>query len=416
MYQQIKKCRLCGNEDLVDVLSLGNQSLTGVFPNLTDQQITCGPLELVKCHGEVVGKNECGLVQLKHTYDHEEMYGDNYGYRSSLNNSMIRNLNDIKKLVERFLTLENSDLIVDIGSNDGTFLNFFDSQKYRLCGIDPTAKKFSHYYHDGIKILPEFFNSELVRKHFGDQKAKIVASIAMFYDLDNPLDFTFEVAKILDPLNGIWVLEQSYFPLMIAHNSYDTVCHEHLEYYCLQQIKWCLDKAGLKIIHIELNDTNGGSIRLLVTHSASNWPECHELLNILLEQEQKYNQLKTFEEFRIRVSKHRQDLTDLLKNLKLNGKKIFGYGASTKGNVLLQYCNITRDDLPFIVEVNPDKFGCFTPQTNIPIIDEASALKLQPDYYLVLPWHFKDSILNKEAEARRRGIKFIFPLPNIEII
>ena len=230
----IKSCRICGNKNLISLLHLGNQTLTGVFPKNKTEEITSGPLELVKCSENADGST-CGLVQLAHTYLKNEMYGENYGYRSGLNKFMTDHLANKAKTIKKIISLKQRDIIVDIGSNDATFLKNF-SPSLTLVGIDPTGYKFKEYYTDKIKLIPNFFDAKIFKKSFPGQKAKLITAIAMFYDLDSPMDFLRDANEILAD-NGIIMLEQSYLPTMLHVNSYDTICHEHLEYYCLKQIK-----------------------------------------------------------------------------------------------------------------------------------------------------------------------------------
>lgn len=241
MYTKIEKCRICGNVNLEQVLNLGEQALTGVFPREKSNQVTSGPLRLVKCIGE--NDDECGLLQLEHSYELSEMYGENYGYRSGLNDSMVKHLH---KKVERILAsveLNDGDLVVDIGSNDSTTLQAYPSSGPNLVGIDPTGIKFHKYYPDHIQLIPDFFSSRLLNNRFPGKKAKIITSFSMFYDLEKPMKFMQEVFDVLAD-DGVWVFEQSYMPTMLEMNSYDTVCHEHLEYYALSQIKWMSDRVG----------------------------------------------------------------------------------------------------------------------------------------------------------------------------
>jgi len=204
---------------------------------------------------------------------------------------------------------------------------------------------------------------------------------------------------------------------MLSTNAYDTVCHEHLEYYALEQIKWMMDKAGFRIIDVALNDTNGGSFRVTVAKEKSAHPVSDSVMKIVEKEKQMgLTTLKPYEEFKQNISKHKQELSELVSKLEKDGKKVFGYGASTKGNVILQYCGFTTKEIPYIAEVNEDKFGHYTPYTHIPIISEKEASTMKPDYYLVLPWHFRKGILEKEKEFRKNGGKFIFPLPSIEIV
>lgn len=411
----IKSCRICGNSNLTLIISLGEQSLTGVFPKNKETLITRGPLELLKCMDDC-DQSACGLVQLNHSYDNIEMYGENYGYRSGLNTSMVTHLKDIVIKTIHFTSLKPGDLIIDIGSNDATLLKSYPSNDYILVGIDPSALKFKKYYPENIHLITNFFSAQIVRKHFGDKRAKIVSSIAMFYDLEDPIAFIQDIYDILAP-EGIWVFEQSYLPLMLETNAYDTICHEHLEYYCLKQIKWMLDKIGFKIIDIELNDTNGGSFRVIAAKDTSTKKETIKVKEILSDEKKLLlNTLYPYKKFKNDIIEHRDKLISTIKELKKLNKTIIGYGASTKGNVILQYCNITTNEIPYIAEVNEDKFGSFTPNTLIPIISEKEAKAMKPDYFLVLPWHFKENIIEREQDFLNAGGKLIFPLPKIEIV
>ena len=411
--RQIEHCRVCGSPNLTSALALGEQYLTGVFPRSLDETITRGPLELVRCDGE----QACGLVQLRHSYESSEVYGTSYGYRSGLNQSMVDHLRSKVGDLQRFVGgLTAQDLVLDIGSNDGTLLGCYPEAVTRI-GIDPTAAKFREFYKPGIEIIPDFFSAEAFRSRLRTRKARIVTSIAMFYDLEAPQSFVEQVASVLAD-DGIWHFEQSYLPAMLAANAYDTVCHEHLEYYCLKQVKWMMDRGGLKLIDVELNDTNGGSFAVTVAKADSPLPSNSSVIERMLRGEEKAG-LDTpipYAQFRERVWKHREDLLALLTKLRDEGANVLGYGASTKGNVILQFCGITASLLPCIAEVNTDKFGRFTPGTHIPIVSEAEAHAMKPDYFLVMPWHFRENLIQREAAFLKRGGKMIFPLPNIEIV
>ncbi len=409
-YHELQQCRAGGGDHLVSVLNLGKQALTGIFPRSAQEPITKGPLELVWCP-------DSGLVQLRHTYDSRELYGESYGYRSGLNQSMVDHLNLKVSFLERLVAPRSGDVILDIGSNDGTTLKAYSVPGLRRIGIDPTAAKFRSFYPPQITVLPDFFSARAYRG-VESKQAKIVTSIAMFYDLESPIDFVREVAQVLDP-EGIWHFEQSYMPTMLRTTSYDTICHEHLEYYSLGVIEKILDAADMKVVDVLTNAVNGGSFAVTAVHrSNQSIPVNHAVIDWLLQQEERMGlgTPKPYREFEERVFRHRQDLTRLIQALVADGKKVLGYGASTKGNVMLQFCGFSTDEIPAIAEVNPDKFGCLTPGTHIPIIPEAEARAANPDYFLVLPWHFKDGIVRRERDFILRGGKLIFPFPEIEIV
>jgi len=409
-YKKLEKCRVGNTENLVSVLNLGKQALTGVFPKSKDEEITRGPLELVWCP-------DSGLLQLNHSYDADEMYGDNYGYRSGLNQSMVDHLTDKVKFLERLVDLKTGDIVLDIGSNDATTLKAYSTPGIEKLGIDPTGMKFKEYYTDDIKLVPDFFSADAYHS-MESQQAKIVTSIAMFYDLENPIKFAKDIESILSD-DGVWHFEQSYMPSMLRLNSYDTICHEHLEYYSLGVVKTILEESGLKLVDVKMNAINGGSFSVTAARKSNkNIKVNNAVINWLLEQEDRMglNTPTPYREFEERVYRHRDDLVRLIKALNDDGKTVLGYGASTKGNVVLQFCGFTEKDIPAIAEVNPEKFGRFTPGSKIPIISEKKAAKMNPDYYLVLPWHFKDGILRREKQYLSDGGKMIFPFPEIEIV
>jgi len=409
MVVKIDKCRICGNKDLESVLDLGEQMLTGVFPTEKNADITVGPLRLVKCMGE----NNCGLLQMEHSYDLDEMYGDNYGYRSGLNKSMVDHLNNKVKKILTLVSLSDGDLVVDIGSNDSTTLQAYPNTGLTLVGIDPTGVKFHEYYPSHIQLIPEFFSSSLLDGRFPYRKAKVVTSFSMFYDLESPMDFMREVYDVLAD-DGIWVFEQSYMPTMLEKNSYDTVCHEHLEFYALHQIKWMTDKIGFKIRDVEFNDINGGSFSITVSKSLGDltiMPEVQKILdneNIL-----GLNTLLPYQEFADRVVHTRDELLKFIESVQSEGKSIAALGASTKGNVLLQYCGLTTDKLTAVGEVNVEKYGCYTPGTWLPIVSEDQLLSNKPDYLLVLPWHFRKFFEENELFS---SINLVFPLPKLDVL
>jgi hypothetical protein len=411
-HPKIDRCRICASPHLTPILSLGEQYLTGVFPRGRADKLSCGPLELVRCSGT----DGCGLVQLRHSYDHREMYGENYGYRSSLNASMVQHLATKVKALRKRVSLERSDLVIDIGSNDGTLLSNYPIGTATLVGIDPTAHKFRQFYRPDIDVIADFFSAAAVRERFCGRRAKLITSIAMFYDLEAPLEFARQIADTLAD-DGIWHFEQSYLPAMLEANAYDTICHEHLEYYALRQIKWISDRADLKIVDVTFNAVNGGSFAVSVSPRQAPYPEFEDVDALLRREDAAgVGAPATYAAFASRVLEHRVQLLDTIRKLRASGKTIFGYGASTKGNVILQFCRLSAAEIPCIAEVNPDKFGCVTPGTWIPIVSEAEAKAANPDYLLVLPWHFRDNLIAREQEFLQGGGKMIFPLPVIDIV
>jgi hypothetical protein len=312
--------------------------------------------------------------------------------------------------------LRPDDVVLDIGSNDGTLLAGYETPRISKTGIDPTGVKFAQYYPDDVELIPEFFSAEVFRARLPGRTARLITSIAMFYDLEEPVGFARQVAGILAE-DGIWHFEQSYMPSMLRSTSYDTVCHEHLEYYSLAVVGRVLAEAGLEVIDVRFNRVNGGSFAVSARHRGASG-ESTGLVDWFLRQEERMNLSSPlpFRDFENRVFQHRQDLLELIRVLRSGGARIMGYGASTKGNVLLQFCGLTPEDIPSIAEVNPDKFGRVTPGTGIPIVSEEEMRAESPDYMLVLPWHFREGIVQREQDFLRSGGRLIFPLPEIEIV
>ena len=415
MIKEIKKCRICGNPDLLLILDLGTQPLSGRFPSEHEPEPPKAPLELVKCN-TASNSNACGLLQLKHTVSPEEMYLHTYGYRSGINQTMREHLGNIVRSVQEIVDIKKDDVVVDIGSNDATLLKCYNLSGLRRIGIDPTGKQFLEYYPDDIELVSDFFNSENYSSVSPGQKAKVITSISMFYDLEDPMSFVKDIKEILHP-DGIWVMEQSYMPTMLEMNSFDTICHEHLEYYTLKQIDWMMKNNALRILDVEFNDINGGSFRIYVGHENSKLKSNQQKIQDVFRNEEKLklDAEQPYEEFVNRIFDLKDQLYEFLSDEKEDGKSIYIYGASTKGNTLLQFYNINDSLITAAADRNPEKWGCRKPYTNIPIISEDDARAAKPDYFLVLPWHFRDEFIKREQNYLANGGKMIFPLPHSEV-
>jgi len=410
MYTRIDRCRICSNTRLEEILNLGSQALSGVFPDAMTGPVARGPLQLVKCIGDT---DVCGLVQLRHNYALDNLFGDHYGYRSGLNASMVKHLEASIAALCRKIRLLPGDLVIDIGSNDCTTLRAYARDDIDRVGIDPVGEKFRDFYPDNVSLVPDFFSAACVRATCPGRSARIVTSFSMFYDLETPLEFMREVAAVLAE-NGVWYFEQSYLPAMLAANSFDTVCQEHLEYYTMKQICWMADRVGLDITAVSFNDVNGGSFAVTASRHATKKGHA-PAVKALLEEERHLalDSLQPFREFTVRIEQCKRDLRMFLDMARRNGKSVAGLGASTKGNVLLQYFGIGCEDLQCIGEVNPDKFGRVTPGSEIPIVPQDELLRQGPDYLLVLPWHFREFFLHA---AQLSGCCLVFPLPRLEVI
>lgn len=412
---EIQRCRICGNPLLIPVIDLGSQALSGRFPKKDDPDPPVAPLVLVKC-GNEKNPGTCGLVQLKHSVDPGEMYGNEYGYRSGINKTMRDHLGSIVQKATEIVSLDTGDIVLDIGSNDGTLLKSYNRPDIRRIGIDPGGAQFRNYYPDNIRLVSDFFTAENFSLVFPGEKARIITSIAMFYDLENPMTFVRNIKEILHP-EGVWILEQSYLPTMLEMNSFDTICHEHLEYYAFYQIAWMLKKNGLEPVGIDFNLINGGSFRVYVAHAGSSLkPDTAVLADVVaMEKDLRLETMEPYAAFCTRIEDIRARLTALLKAEKAAGKKIYVYGASTKGNILLNYFGFDSDLITAAADRNPEKWGSRTPGTNIPIVSEEEA-RADADIFLPLPWHFKKEFLERESEFIKKGGRFVFPLPDVEVV
>lgn len=410
MYRRIERCRVCKSDYLIQILDLGEQALTGVFPKTRDEPLTVGPLRLVKCHGV----DACGLVQLEHSYVFEEMYGANYGYRSGLNKSMADHLQGKIDIIRRRFLLRPGEVVVDIGSNDGTTLAAYPPSLRRI-GIDPTADKFRSYYEPGIEIVAEQFTEAAFRSVCADRQASVVTTFAMLYDLEDPLAFMRDVHRVLAD-DGVWVSEQSYLPLMMKQNAYDTVMHEHFEYYSLAVLQRMAQVTGFKIIDVEINDTNGGSSSITIVKVGSKYhvsPNVQAMLD--RERDEGFDGLAVYAGFAKRVRAHYHELRAFVADARAAGKTVGALGASTKGNTVLQYCGFGPEDIYAIGEVNEDKVGGFTPRTWIPIVSESDVIAAELDYLIVLPWHFRSTFMRLLPKLRG-STRLVFPLPKLEVV
>lgn len=412
-------CRICGCAHLAPVLSLGDQRIAGAFADPKGAQPVdrAIPLELVRC--DMTREEEaCGLIQTKHTVPGSILYSS-YWYRSGVNRTMTDNLHGIARGVEGIVPLEAGSLVVDIGCNDGTLLDGYDKAKgLRYLGFDPSDVA-RYAIEKGYDVVNDFYSAKALRQRRPGQKAKAITSIAMFYDLEHPRAFVADVAEALAE-GGIWVIELHYLPMMLEANAFDAIVHEHLEYYSLAVIERLVGEEGLEVVSAEINDMNGGSIRLFIGHSGQHerTPAQQERLMELRvkEFEMALDSPEPYEAFRLGSERVRDELLALCEKLHGEGKKIHVYGASTKGNTILQYAGIDATYVEAAADRNPDKWGSETIATKIPIISEDDSRAMKPDYYLALPWHFLEEFREREEEFLSRGGQFIVPLPEVRVV
>jgi SAM-dependent methyltransferase len=411
-----KTCRVCGSSALTNVINLGEQHLQGSFikPGKEEPPLRKFPLSLVRCD-PLKDEKACGLLQMEHTVPPEVLYSA-YWYRSGTNQTMRSHLQGIADQASSLIGKDKA-LVLDIGCNDGTLLNCYPEEFIKF-GVDPSD--LAQEITGDITVIQDIFPSEELITLLKGENFDIITSIAMFYDLENPVSFCEKIKKLL-AVDGVWILEMSYMPSMLKMNSYDTICHEHLEYYSLAVLEYILKQAELKIVDAVVNDINGGSIRCYATHIdnfAFKNKEALQRINLLRQEEfdMELDTDKPYKNFQDRINVHKEELNCLLKKLKKEGNTVHLYGASTKGNTILQWCGIDHRIIDVAAERNPDKYGAYTLGTEIPIVSEEESRAMNPDYYLVLPWHFKAEFIKREQESLNKGIGMIFPLPNIEII
>jgi len=411
-------CRACGSNKLVPVLSLGEQCIASNF-SMSDQFPTINrriALELVRCAPEV-DENACGLTQLRHTVSPGLMYAS-YGYRSGINQTMTNHLQTLAHRLEAGSDLKAGDVVVDIGSNDGTLLRGYKTSDARYIGFEPSNVLPSGPIKN-LTLVRDYFSRDHVKALELDGRARIITTIAMFYDLDDPNEFVAAIQSMLAP-DGVWVLEMSYLAAMLERTLFDSICHEHLTYYCLFTLERLLDRHGLQVIDVEVNEVNGGSFRSFIVHRGIMRTIPEEARSRLYrlrahEFELELDHEKPYQLFADQVYRNRSVLREMLNRLRSQGSKIYGYGASTKGNVILQFCDLGPSVIEAIADRNPAKWGSRTIGTNIPIVSEEEMRDAKPDYLLVLPWHFLSEFKSRESEFLARGGKFILPVPKPSI-
>ncbi len=407
-------CRVCNSNNLTPILSLGDQYVTN-FVDEVKGDYPRGPLELVLCNPQEGG---CGLLQLKHTVERDVMYRK-YWYKSGISTTMVKALADITSAAKKLINLSPGDIVVDIGANDGTLL-----RQYQIPGLITLGFEPSNLWKLGVKgnskIINDYFNYESYKKEFGDKKAKVITSVAMFYDLEDPNTFVEDIRMCLAK-DGVWIIQMNYLGLMVENNTFDNISHEHLEYYSLLSLSNLLSRHAMETFDVELNDVNGGSFRIYIKHKVTpfNGPVgSAERIQKLKDYEQRmgFDNSRVYQQFANRIERNKTALMDFLLHEKMNGKKIFIYGASTRGLVVLQYYGIDVNLISAAADMNSDKWGKYIVGTGIPIVSVEEYRKRKPDYLLVLPYHFLDEIIAQESEFLKNGGKMIVAIPDFKVI
>jgi len=402
----IVNCRACGSKELLDILSLGDQYLSDFVK--ADEKPEKYPLDLVLCQ-------QCNLLQLKHFAPISSLYTDSYGYRSGINQTMRDHLAQLVKTACQLALPSQEEVVIDIGCNDNTLLKSYNEKVLTKVGFDP-VKKFSRYVEGTeIKFINAYFNKQNYEGSLGKKKAKIITAISMFYDLDDPNTFVSDLHAILDN-NGIIIIQQNYLAGMLLQNAFDNIVHEHREYYSLLSLEKLLDRHGFDVFDVELHDLNGGSFRTYICHQGS-----RKISSSVIKLRESENKLglqgiEIYQQFAGRIHELKEELYGFIAGEVKNGKIIYIYGASTRGNTLLQYCGLDNTLIKKAVERNEEKWGKKIASVGIPIISEEQARIEKPDYMLVLPWFFKEEFIKREAEYIEQGGKLVFPMPKLEIV
>ncbi len=411
-------CRVCDGA-LETILTLGEHHVSD-FPKPGESDGIKAPLDLVLCR-------RCHLLQLKHTVPADNLYR-NYWYRSGTNQTMRAALADIANKSETLMHLRKGAAVLDIGCNDGTLLASYKSGGIFRIGFDPARNLAVYASQAADQVVTDFFSAEVFHQtpELQTCRPQVVTSIAMFYDLEDPNRFVADVKRVMHP-DGLWVVQMSYLPLMLKENEVGNICHEHLQYYSLHSFEYLLQRHGFKVVDVELNEVNGGSIRAYIRREEAD-PECFgdevyralaaERVRTLHEQEIKagLDDPKIYLEFAARVERIKQDVVSFVQTQVSQGKKVYVYGASTKGNTVLQYFGLDHTLITAAAERNPDKWGRVTVGTHIPIVSEEQARAAKPDFFLVLPWHFLEEFMAREHSYLTSGGRFIVPFPYFTLI
>jgi NDP-4-keto-2,6-dideoxyhexose 3-C-methyltransferase len=411
-------CRVCDGQ-FDPVLSLGEQYVSNfLLPEQPDG--VKAPLELVLC-------KRCTLLQLRHTVPGDAMY-QNYWYRSGTNQTMRNALADIANTSERLMNLRAGEAVLDIGCNDGTLLASYETKGIFRIGFDPATNLAASSRKVADRVVSGFFAAEQFDRdpELNTCRPKIVTSIAMFYDLEDPNKFVSDIKSVMHP-DGVWVVQMSYLPLMLEQHDFGNICHEHLEYYSLESLEYLMKLHDLVVSDVQLNDVNGGSFRVFIRNrgadrtllgDAAYRRLAADRVSAMCAQEAKMGlgEPRTYLEFATWVERIKDDVSRFIGERVHSGKKVAVYGASTKGNVMLQYFGLDHGMITAASERNPDKWGKVTVGTRIPIVSEEEARTAKPDYFLVLPWHFVEEFRTREKNYLLGGGRFIVPLPHFTLI
>jgi len=402
--KKVINCFICGSTKLEYLFDIGNQPMSGIFPLVNEPDPRSAPLALERCVNNINGL-ECGNVQLSHIANFSEMYGMSYGYNSSLSPFMISHLKSIADNIKKHVEIKANDWVLDIGCNDGTLLREFGNKTKNLVGVDPSAGKFSDIISSKIKLFVEYFPSKACEEFMNGRKFKSISSIAMFYDLPEPKQFIQKVYENLSE-DGIWTVELAEMNEFLKNLSFDQICHEHLLYLDNKQVVELANEVGFKLIEITYSEINGGSACYYFSKNKLN--EIYPNL--------KRTNISQLDQLKRRIELNKKSVMDYLSQIINENKIVYGYGASTKGNVLGNYYGLNSKIIPYVSDINPYKYGRKTPGSQIPIISHEEMRLKKPDYLLLFIWHLRNEVLIAERDFVMNGGKIIVPLPRLHMI
>ena len=403
-------CRVCHSDQLTPLYSLGNQYVNN-FINPEDLA-TCikAPLEMILCE-------HCTLLQLKHTAPQELLYAGFYWYKSGVTDTMKRALREISEKAETWFGLEAGDVVLDIGSNDGTLLRTYEVPGLITVGVEPASNLIEEGRVGLTHCIHDFWNYESYHKEVGTQ-AKVITALGMFYDMEDPNQFISDAAKALTE-DGVFIAQLMCLKNMMDTNDVGNICHEHLEFYSFHSLEYLFEHNGLEVFDVEINNVNGASYRLFARKKGADVTPAEgadERIARVRQDEEGLDDKKVHLEFFERLETNKRKCVAFIKREVAKGKKVWVYGASTKGNVILQYYGLDHTLIEAAAERSPAKWGKYTVGSMIPCVSEEEARKAQPDYFLVLPYAFFDEFYEREHEWREKGGKFIVPLPEFKVV
>ncbi len=404
-YSEINACRISNSKNLVSLVNLGKQTLTGVFLKPEEEDPIAVPLDLVFCP-------ESLFLQLRYDVDPDLMYSS-YWYRSGTNQTMRDHLQGVVASVKTFVELNDGDYVIDTGCNDGTLVRNYNLEKLNVIGVDPSNAIDNIKDDENITKINNYFTAENVENAIGGNKVKAITSISMFYDLSNPASFINDVKSILAD-DGVWVVEMNYTGDMIEDLGYDMISHEHVAYYTFLSFERLIKSCGMHISDVSANTINGGSLRFFITKNAIETQAVKDVRN--KELAMNYDKIESYQKFGSRIEAFKLGLQKFINGLNADGKTIMGYGGSTRGNTVMQHCGFTRKDVVAVWDRNPIKWGLEMSGCRIPLISEEEGRKLNPDYLLILPYYFLEEFLDREIEYLKNGGKFIVYLPVLRVI